>query len=76
MRNSKIHKCLLCNSEVVKTVVLESKAVNRAFVKRIASDGIPVYTILPVQRKRYDPRGRCYYHLKKFLREQNLKGGD
>jgi hypothetical protein len=35
--------------------------------------GDPEIVSLPLKKMRYDPRNRCYFHLKKFLAKKALR---
>jgi hypothetical protein len=75
MRNDKINICIECNSEVVKLAVKDSKVTRLPYIRNWGTENPDNHqiTILPMNKVRYDPRNRCLYHLKKFLRQQALR---
>ena len=59
--------CLECKSEVTKIVASDSDTRLVTHVRNWGAKGERDYVELPLRKMRYDPRNRCYYHLKKFL---------
>jgi hypothetical protein len=65
--------CLECKSEVAKVVVPESKTRLVDHARNWGCKGDPEIVSLPLKKMRYDPRNRCYFHLKKFLAKKALR---
>lgn len=65
--------CLECHSEVVKIVASDSDTRLVTHVRNWGAKGELEYVDLPRRKMRYDPRNRCYYHLKKFLARKKTK---
>lgn len=64
--------CLECHSEVAKVVVSDSKTRLVYHARNWGAKNVE-YVAAPRKKVRYDPRNRCYYHLKKFLARKKVK---
>jgi hypothetical protein len=64
--------CIECKSEVAKVVVHDSSTCQVEHVRNWGANN-HVVVDLPLKKVRYDPRNRCYYHLKKFLARKETK---
>jgi len=65
-------KCIECNSEVARIVVEDSRTARVTHIRNWGSENTE-HATLAVKKHRYDPRNRCYYHLKKFLARKAVK---
>ncbi len=68
----KIRYCIQCKSEVAKVVADDSNTCRVPHIRNYGANN-EVTVTLPLKKMRYDPRNRCYYHLKKFLERKKTK---